>query len=888
MLAPKGEQAIAAASSTPSPARRAPATPAAPQLGPSPWRSSAAGGGAPVRSLWEQLAQTPPVYWVAIAIVTGDGLGNFGLYLPLSCAIAAALVAMALFLARRPALGIALALAAIAAASTIPVHELLAPAPDAVSIRRFADGARVTIEGALVREAEPYHGRTHLFVGVERAGESDAAMRPASGTVRVTVLYPAGFKIGERVRVTSRIRFPRNYGNPGEFDYEGFQARAGVAATMVVTTARAGAESSIESIGYQRRFPASAIEEIRARIGAFIDANLDHPEREEMRALIIGDQGAIAEDLRNDFALTGMAHLLVISGLHLSFVAAAAFAAARLLLSFFPFLMIKGYANKLAAIAAAIAVSAYAAIAGHHISTVRALVMILAYLFAVMIDRAREVTASLALAALVICLAIPGSTADLGFQLSFASVIAIVLGMRRFTARWDRARGLDATGSIGGRAATIALGYCAVSFWAMLGTAPLTAYHFNQFAIVGVIANAVVVPVMGFAGVILGLVAAAMSFVSAPVARVVLSLAGRFLAAGTWLARWFVAWPFAWTRTFTPTLPELAIAYGFLGLWLSWPLSKEDRAPDQPGRLPQPVAPPSTPRWRLAIAGLLAAALALDAAWWIRDRYCNSDLRITFLSVGQGDCAVVRFPGSRVMLIDGGGELGEFDPGERIVAPYLWSRKIMRVDYLALSHPELDHFGGFTFIARNFHPGEFWTIAAASSDASYLELLGALAQAGARVKLVDSSFAPTTLGGVTVRCLNPQPAEVASRNDSSMVLKMVFGATSLLFTGDLEAKGERSLIAAVPDLRSTILKAPHHGSASSSTEEFVAMVHPAIAIISDGYQNRFGFPAQEVEDRYRRIGAELFRTDLDGAIEIDGTRTGMRLRKGVPARASSG
>jgi len=818
--------------------------------------------------------------------VAGDGLGNFGLYLPLAGAIAAALAATALFLARRPALGIAIALAGIAAASTIPVHELLAPAPDGVNIRRFADGARVTIEGALVREAEPYHGRTHLFVGVERAGETGAAMQPASGTLRVTVLYPAGFKIGERVRVTSSIRFPRNYGNPGEFDYEAFQARAGVAATMVVAAARAGAESSIASIGYDRRFPASAIEEIRARIGAFIDANLGHPEREEMRALIIGDQSAIAEDLRDDFALTGMAHLLVISGLHLSFVAAAAFAAARLLLALFPVLMIRGYANKLAAIVAALAVSAYASIAGHHISTARALVMILAYLFAVMIDRAREVTASLALAALVICLAIPGSTADLGFQLSFASVIAIVLGMRGFAARWGRSRGLSVSGSIGGRAATIALGYCAVSFWAMLGTAPLTAYQFNQFAIVGVVANAVVVPVMGFAGVILGLAAAVMSFVSAPVARVVLLLAGRFLAAGTWLARWFVAWPFAWTRTFTPTLPELVIAYGFLALWLCRPLSKDDRAPDQRSRPPLPV--PSAPLWRLAIAGLLAAALAFDAAWWIRDRYFNSDLRITFLSVGQGDCAVVRFPGSRVMLIDGGGELGEFDPGERIVAPYLWARKIMRVDYLALSHPELDHFGGFTFIARNFHPGEFWTIAAPSSDVSYLELLGALAQAGARVRLVDSSFAPATIGGVTLRCLNPQPAEVATRNDSSMVLKMVFGATSLLFTGDLEAKGERSLIAEAPDLRSTILKAPHHGSASSSTEAFVATVHPAIAIVSDGYHNRFGFPAQEVEDRYRRIGAELFRTDQDGAIEIGASRTQMHLRKCARARTSSG
>src|SRR5262249_43634474 len=145
------------------------------------------------------------------------------------------------------------------------------------------------------------------------------------------------------------------------------------------------------------------------------------------------DRGAIDDSLRETFARTGMAHLLVISGLHLSFVAAAAFAVARLLMMVLaPALSSRGWANKVAAIAAALAVCAYATIAGHHVSTIRALIMVVAYMFAVIIDRAREAVASLALAAIVICVAIPGSTADIGFQLSFASVLAILLGTQRF------------------------------------------------------------------------------------------------------------------------------------------------------------------------------------------------------------------------------------------------------------------------------------------------------------------------------------------------------------------------------------------------------------------------------------------------------------------------
>jgi competence protein ComEC len=829
------------------------------------------------------LAEVPPIYCVAVAIVAGDGLGNFGFYLPLAFGIGAALIAAALFLAGRPGLGTAIALAAVTGAATIPVHDLLKPPPGAATIRRFADGDLIALEGRLVREAEPYHGRTHLYVAVERAGEASPEMRPvtgqaATGTVRVTLLEPADSRIGQLVRVTARIRFPHNYGNPDEFDYEAYEARERIAATMVVTL---GHDDSIEVLGYQRRFPASAIERIRARIGAFVDANLDHPEREVMRALIIGDQGEISEPLRETFALTGMAHLLVISGLHLSMVAAAAFAMGRLLVAFFPTLLIRGYANKLAALAAAIAVTAYAAIAGHHVSTARALVMVLAYLLAVLIDRAREVTASLALAAIVICLALPGSSADIGFQLSFVSVLAIVFGMRRFSAWRERRRGLGALSdlpeSIGSRVATVALGYSAVSFWALLGTAPLTAYHFNQFAIVGVVANAIVVPLMGFGGTVLGLIAAAMSFVSMPVACAILWAAGRMLALGIALARWFVTWPFAWTRMFTPTLPELVGAYALLAIWLTWPLPEANILTAQ-SRSPRPEPTPPVPNWRLAALGVLVAALALDAAWWTRDRYFNRDLRVTFLSVGQGDCAVVRFPGSQVMLIDGGGELGEFDPGERIVAPYLWSRKIMRVDYLALSHPELDHFGGFTFIARNFHPREFWTIAAASPDTSYLELLSTLAQAGTQVRIADYRFTPPAIGGVELESLNPAPDALATRNNSSMVLKLIFGATSVLFTGDLEAKGERALVErAAADLPATILKAPHHGSASSSTDEFVAAVHPRAVVISDGYHNRFDFPAAEVVDRYRAIGAQVLRTDQDGAVEIDASRNRTRL-----------
>jgi competence protein ComEC len=832
---------------------------------------------------------------VTLALVLGDAAGNLQVFASRPIVIALAVLAGIMFIANWRVAGLALALAAIAAAGTLPVQSSLEPNRGLSALSRFADDSLVTVEGYLARAPERVEEERpllHLDLRVERAAVLPSPLTQSSGLVRITAPDDSAFHIGDELRVTSRIRFPRNDGNPGEFDYRGWLMRQGVSATMFAQPTRRDPNPII--VTGHRRYPiAAAVEDVRQHIGEFIDANLRYPENIEMRALIIGDRGGIGEDLRQRFALTGMAHLLVISGLHLGFVATAAFFVARILMGFFPALMARGYANKIAAAVAAIVVCAYSAIAGHHVSTIRALVMVLSYATAIMLDRSRELISSLALAALIICLTLPASTADIGFQLSFASVLVILLGMRRFTAWWrwrymnplapriDRSR-LNLVAEVAG-------GYIAVSFWALLGTAPLTAFHFNQFSLVGLIANAVVVPIMGFGGVVFGLLAAMMSFVWMPPARGLLWIAGELAAAGTALAGWFEAWPLAWARIFTPTRLELTIAYAVILLWLTAPLkgaliSAQLRAPR---RLTTALASKS-PRWRMAAGALLAIAILADAGWWIAQRYFNRDLRVTFLAVGEGDAAVVRFPGSRVMLIDGGGAFrSTFDPGERIVAPFLWSQKIMHLDYVALSHPDRDHFGGLIFIVHNFSPDEFWTSGTSSEDASYGELVEAAQHARTRSRLCNSATAPMTIGGVAIRCVGPlASAAELKENNSSSVIRLTYGRTALLFPGDLEAKGEHELIASGADLRATILKVPHHGSHTSSSAAFITAVHPELAVISLGYHNRFHFPADEVLERYGSAGVTVMRTDEDGAVSVDAGTLSLRISsfRGGPQR----
>lgn len=855
--------AAAAAATAPTPAHvRAPSATLAPSRAPPAYAPLSLGS----------LLEIAPIYLIAIAILAGDALGVSLFAVPMRLAAMLAIVAAALFMRRTTYAATAVAMVAIAAAVSIAARDSVAPHYSAHSVRNFPDGAALTLEGRINRASQQYPDRKYVFVDIERAGASLSRLQASSGTVRLTVVgAPAPVHVGDEVRVAGALRFARNFGNPGEFDYAGYLARQGIAATMVLNASSRG---RLAVIGYRREFPASQIAAMRARIGGFIDANLAGEERAEMRALVIGDRGGIGEALRQRFALTGLAHVLVISGLHLGFVAAAAFALVRLLMMLFPALTARGYANKAAALAAALAASAYATIAMPHVSTARALVMVLAYTLAVIADRARALLASLALAAIVICLALPGSTADIGFQLSFASVLAIVLGMRRFAPWWRRRFGVydpaEHTRRRISRAAAAIAGYAAVSFWALVGVAPLTAYHFNQFSAVGVIANSVVVPIMAVGGVIVGLIACAVGMIAPGLGAPLLIVAGWSLAVGTWLAGWFVRWPAAYFRIFTPTPLEIAIVYGLLLLWLTRPIERSSMSP-----LPQHSAQ-SFFRWRRAGCAILIVMLAADAGWWAHDRWFAPGLRVTFLSVGEGDAAVVRFAGGRVMLIDAGGAWpGGFDFGERVVARYLWARKIMRVDYLVVSHPDLDHFGGMAFVARNFSPREFWVTSALKPEPMYTALMAEVAAEKIPLRVVDSAMRALMLGGAWVRCLGPAPDEAATRdNNLSMVLRIAQGSQSVMFTGDIEAAGERALLTRTPAaaLAATVLKAPHHGSRTSSSSAFVAAVRPQVVVLSLGYRNPFGFPAPEVVERYIAAGARVFRTDRSGAVSVDFSR----------------
>jgi competence protein ComEC len=255
---------------------------------------------------------------------------------------------------------------------------------------------------------------------------------------------------------------------------------------------------------------------------------------------------------------------------------------------------------------------------------------------------------------------------------------------------------------------------------------------------------------------------------------------------------------------------------------------------------------------------------------------------VTFLDVGQGDSILVIFPDGKRLLMDGGGipshgraSRSQIYIGEDVVAPYLWDRGFRRIDAIALSHAHEDHIGGLPALVEAFRPAEVWTGATPTSE-SWLRVQVKAAETGARIipRRAPERF---RFGGAEVEVLSPaadyMPADTPKNNDS-LVLRVTYGRHSFLLCGDVERAIEQRMLDA-GELRPTlVLKVAHHGSKTSSTEEFLSAVHPTFSVISAGRENSYGHPHPDVVARLSQHGSEVFRTDEDGMVTIrsDGRR----------------
>ena len=722
-------------------------------------------------------------------------------------------------------------------------------------LRHLSLPQKVILEGWLFQEPERGPTRGRLYLEAQRVWQ-DGQSRPATGKVLVTVRHfqdrKDPWQYGDVMKLPLKLRIPRNFQTPGSFDYEGYLARRDIYLSAFVWDAEK--IKKVELADREGTWLRHRIEHVRRTVGGFFDEQLSAKSAAILRALIIGDKSRLDPELRDSFTRVGVAHVLAISGLHIGLVATLAYGAWWWLLARSQYVLLMWSVPKLAALFTLPVVLLYAGLAGGSVSTLRAVIMVAVFLTALLLDQKEEVFRSLALAALSVSLIWPGAVFDVSFQLSFVAVLAIFLGLHRFRAWWDNR---DETRAVHlspwrRRLRRWAILYGLVSLSATVGTLPLVATYFHTVPLVGFAANLLVVPFLGSAAVVLGLVATALVFLHMGAATLVVWCAGAVVSLGVWMVEAIAVLPFAAVHFVTPTLFELILFYTLCVSLLFFSHFQ--------------------PPWlRRVFFSCLFSLVLCDGLYWITQRYFHTELRVSFLDVGQGDAAVVEFPGSHVMVIDGGGFMSQtFDSGRAIVAPFLWQKKIGQVDTLVLSHPNLDHYGGLEFLAEHFGVTSFWFNADKRSKSQrFKRLMTTLERNGVEIRPLCSGSQDQEINSVRIQILHPPCSQTGlDTNDASLVLRLSHGEVDILFSGDVETAGERILLSTSAQLASEILKVPHHGSRSSSTLPFLEAVSPQVAIASLGHHNRFRFPAPKVVDRYERQGVALLRTDQAGTITV--------------------
>jgi len=718
-----------------------------------------------------------------------------------------------------------------------------------------------------VVDARPleFESRTRFVLRAERA-DNDREQRRVAGLLRVTLNgeMSAPVEQGDRIEIRSRIRPVRSFNNPGGFDarrwmgYQDLWCNAYADAAGLVVVER---EAQVGFMG--------AVDRVRSAIARVIDQAGLGPEGSVLKALVMGDASGIPPDVRQAFTRTGTSHILAISGLHISLVATAAFALFRWGLNRVPWLLRRAWTRKGAALLTLAPVAGYALVAGFSPSTQRALIMVAVFLTAFLAERETDLKNSLAMAALAILAAHPPSLFSVSFQLSFAAVFAIVYGMECLNAlfpaplqpvgRWARIRRWVGM-------------FCAVSACATWGTLPICLYYFNLASVSGLLANCVVIPLMGYVSVGLGLVGALAGAVSVPAAVVCHAVNGAILAWTIAFIQGMAALPYAAVRTVTPSFVEIGLFYALTWAGLSWWMH---------ARAVATAGSPVRPRLALAVLAACAIVGAADVGYWMHQRFWRNDLRVTVLDVGQGSAVLVELPGGHTLLVDGGGTADRtaFDVGAAVVAPFLWRHKIRTIDALVLTHANSDHVNGMIFLAEAFRVGALWAASEDFGHPGYAELIRVCDARGiARPRFAELAR-DWTFGPARLEILHP-PAETSEwrwrdENNRSIVARVRLGDHAVLLPGDIMHSAEKGIVRAAGDrLRSTVLLAPHHGSRTSSAEEFLKTVAPEAVLISCGGRPGSGMPHPGVLERYRAQGARIWRTDRDGALRVvtDGRR----------------
>jgi competence protein ComEC len=715
---------------------------------------------------------------------------------------------------------------------------LTVPHFDATSLATYNDIGWVTVEGVVVGEPDEREGSTNLRIKVQHLTLPDGTSLAVEGMALVKVdRYPRR-RYGDRIQVEGLLETPPAFEG---FSYRDYLARQGIHSIIDRAHVTLVAENEASPILYHlfafKRYAQSTITDI-----------LPEPQASLLTGILLGVETGIPKNLMDDFAATSTTHIIVISGFNITIVSGLfAGLAGRLF-------------NRRKAILVAIAgVVVYTILVGASAAVVRAALMGILYLWGQYLGRGTYAPASLAAAAFLMTAHDPHVLWNVGFQLSFAATLGLVLytePLERFSERTlarvtstERAQKIVALFS----EALI------VTLAATITTTPILLHHFERLSLVTLVSNFLILPAQPYV-MVAGGVALLMGLVVRPLGQVVAWIAWIFLTYTIESVRLTSQLPF----TSVPVQMDawmVFVYYVLLGGFTWWLAQPKERRKEMWHRLL------SRRLSHLPAKALVGAALILLVlAFFAWRSLPDGRLHVVFLDVGQGDAIFIQTPSGKQVLIDGG-------PSETVLLSQMgrhmpfWDRTL---DVVMLTHPDSDHITGLLGVLERYQVDTVIFRAMERDDEIYDQWLELLAVEDAAIHQGEAGLGLTLDPGLEMTVLHPGvellAGTTADSNNNSIVTRLVYGQVSVLLTGDIEAVVEQQLVRDGAMLASIVLKAAHHGSCTSTTEAFLEAVDPEVVVISVGADNDFGQPCAEVLERLE--GLLVYRTDERGTIEL--------------------
>lgn len=719
-------------------------------------------------------------------------------------------------------------------------------------------GRRAGVIGTVASEPRVTASGGVRFLLQCEAAEMERGRVTVAGTLHVTARESV--RPGDRIQVFGVIEQPLPATNPGGFSEAAWLRCQRAFATLharpqaLVRPVSAAARPSLLAAWRARcaRWRRVVTEANRRALGSYADL---------VNSLVFGAVDVADpvawQEAQRAYRLAGLVHLLVVSGTQVMLLLAPLIALLR---------AVSG--SRLATWGALLLLLTlavcYLQMAGAGASVVRAAVMALLIAGAWPLRREPDIENTLGLALLLFLIAWPSSLYDIGLQLSLAAVWGLARLTGPLRALLNRTLpGREASEAYRGfdRHRNGVLTAAAASLATTLTTAPLLAHHFGEFTPAALLSNLFAVPL---AAVLLysGWLGSVLNVLAPPLAAPVNAATAGLAAGLNAVSHTFAELAGGHLEVFPPGWLVVGLCFAGLALAATWGHATARR--------------PTADHRRVALA-LGLAVVPITVSMWLPARPPRG-VEVTFVDVGQGDAALVRLPEGAVILIDGGGSrTGTFDVGERVLLPFLRYRRIPHIDLLVLTHPHDDHLAGLLAVAERYPIRAVLDSAQPVDTPNYRRFVSAVRRRHLRHLRARRGMA-LRWGATRLEILHPaDPLLHATRSDpnnNSIVCRLTYGRTRFLFTGDAEAAAEQLLRSSGQDLHADVLKVGHHGSRFSTDPAWLAVVHPALAVISCGRDNDFGHPAKATLARLQAAGAQVWRTDQDGAVTVrsDGER----------------